>query len=202
MRCRSRRFRSSGGGEAHPAAFHHRSRGWPGEVSWRVGPHAGGERRPDRHDAPAPVSRGRGAQVEFEVVFPRPQGIACGSSFSATAWSTPSNSTSRWHNRSTDEFPDFLFRRSLDAAGDLGPHNRVIAHPWGIFPGTAACRVKSSWVSAWRAALHSPQRVQARTYESGSFLHGISHLHEAHGRRRAAPSRAESPTKPAARCRA
>ena len=38
-----------------------------------MGAHAGRERRSDRHDARAPVSRDGGPEVEFEVAFPRPQ---------------------------------------------------------------------------------------------------------------------------------
>ena len=64
------------------------------EVPRRVGAHAGGEQRSDRHDAPASVSRGRGARwSNSRWCFRGRRSIACGSSSSATASSIPSTST-------------------------------------------------------------------------------------------------------------
>ncbi len=47
--------RGARGRRAHAAPFHARSGGRTAEISWRVGTHAGGKRRFDRHDAHASV---------------------------------------------------------------------------------------------------------------------------------------------------
>ena len=78
--------------------------------------------------------------VEFEIVFPRPQVYR--------VWVQFQRKRRRQHRHirrprgaptATDRFPDFIFRRSLDAAARLRqPMHRVIRASWGIFRSSAA----------------------------------------------------------------